>query len=34
MTRSHLGYVKLMEPENFRNQSRGGKGLKATNIER
>lgn len=30
LTRSNLGYVKRMEPDNFRNQSRGGKGIKAT----
>ena len=34
ITFSHLGYVKRMNPDNFRVQNRGGKGIKgAANIE-
>ena len=34
LTFSHLGYAKRMDPDNFRVQNRGGKGIKgANNIE-
>ena len=34
LTFSHLGYAKRMDPDNFRVQNRGGKGIKGTqNIE-
>lgn len=34
ITRTNLGYIKRMETDNFKNQSRGGKGIKGmSNIE-